>query len=200
VDEEGMRRFTYREQPYRTRLLGSYQPLNAAMAVEAARVLRERGWSLDDETIVRGIEDTRWPGRFEVVEAGSGCAAVVVDGGHNPQGAVVLAESLASVFEGKRIVFLMSVLADKDYPAMIRAVAPLGAAWVCVTSPNVGRALSAEDLAATVRRETEGREAVIECAPDFKQAMVRAKELAGEDGIVCAWGSLYSLSELKKAL
>ena len=211
---DGIRAFTYRERAFATQLLGSYQPYNATMAIEAARTLRERGWKISEEAIEQGIRATSWPGRFEVVEAGRGCAAVVVDGGHNPQGAQVLAESLADVFPGKRIAFLMSVLADKDYHAMVRAVAPLGVAWVCVTSPNAGRALSGEELAAAVRDELGAPAASsdapgahdapgavpVESAPSFAAGIARARELAGEEGVVCAWGSLYSLSELKGAL
>ena len=203
VDAEGMRAFTYRGRDYRTRLLGSYQPYNAVTAIETAWALRNRDWDVSDEVIARGIVDTSWPGRFEMVEASRGCAAVVVDGGHNPQGAEVLAESLADVFPDRRIVFLMSVLADKDYRAMVRRVAPLGAAWVCVTSPNVGRALSGDDLAAAVREENASlglAEVDVEVADSFGAGVKRAKELAGSDGVVCAWGSLYSLAELKRVL
>lgn len=212
----GTRSFVYDGLTCRTRLLGTYQPNNAVMAIEALRALRKRGWNVDDGAIALGILDTSWPGRFEIVEEGRGCAAVVVDGGHNPQGAVVLAQSLFDVFEGKRIVFLMSVLADKDYRSMILPVAPLGNAWVCVTSPNVGRALSGDDLAAAVRDvlTADAKENTlcganppvpaasvpVEVAPDFAAGIARAKELAGEEGVVCAWGSLYSLSKLKSAL
>ena len=202
LDDEGLRVFAYDGGEYRTRLLGSYQPYNAALAIAVARVLsagEAQRWTISDNAIVQGICDTVWPGRFEVVEVGHGCAAVVVDGGHNPQGAQVLAQSLQDVFSKSRIVFLMSVLADKDYHAMIRHVALLGAAWVCVTSPNVGRALSGEDLAKAVRSEV-APDVLVETSSDFEEGMVRAKELAGEKGVVCAWGSLYSLSELKHAL
>ncbi len=207
VNADGLREFSYKGVAYRTKLLGSYQPFNAAMAIEVAQVLDSNpdaaAFAVDEKSVVAGIEKTVWPGRFELVEAGQGCAAVVVDGGHNPQGAEVLAQSLADVFPAKRIVFLMSVLADKDYRTMIRSVAPLGSAWVCVTSPNVGRALSGDDLAAAVREETNGMgisNVAVEVAPDFSAAVLRAKELAGDEGVVCAWGSLYSLSELKNAL
>ena len=202
IDEQGMRSFTYGGLALKTRLLGSYQPFNAAMAIETARALRGRGWDIDEATIAKGVADTVWPARFEVVQAGEGCAAVVVDGGHNPQGAVVLADSLKSAFPDKRTVFLMSVLADKDYRAMIRAVAPLGAAWVCVTSPNVGRALQGSDLAKAVREELAALaiDADVLEAPSFAAGMQQAKELAGPEGIVCAFGSLYSVSALKQAL
>ena len=200
VGTDGLRSFAYGELECRTRLLGSYQPLNAAMAIEAARALAGRGWNIDDAIIAKGVEDTSWPGRFEVVEAGQECRAVVVDGGHNPQGAQVLAESLEDVFPGERIVFLMSVLADKDYRTMVRAVAPLGSAWVCVTSPNAARALSGDDLAATIREEAGQPDLLVEVADGFAEGIARAKELAGPQGVVCAWGSLYSISEIDRAL
>ena len=195
-----LRPFSYKGVSYTTRLLGSYQPSNAALALEVLEALRARGWKISEEDLVKGIADTVWPARFEVVSVGP--PAVVVDGGHNPQGAVVLAESLADAFGGKRIVFLMSVLADKDYRTMIRSVAPLGAAWVCVTSPNVLRALSGDDLATAVTEESQalGLNPQVQVAPDFASAMACAKELAGDEGVVCAWGSLYSVSLLKGVL
>ena len=198
--EGALRPFSYKGVAYKTRLLGSYQPSNAALALEVLEALRNRGWNISDEELAKGIADTAWPARFEVVSTGR--PVVVVDGGHNPQGATVLAESLSDAFAGKHIVFLMSVLADKDYRTMIRTVAPLGDAWVCVTSPNVLRALSGDDLAKAVSEEAAalGLDPDVRVAPDFGTAMALAKELAGEEGVVCAWGSLYSVSLLKSVL
>ena len=198
--EGALRPFSYKGVEYKTRLLGSYQPSNAALALEVIEGLRDRGWKITDEDVAKGISNTVWPARFEVVSVGP--PAVVVDGGHNPQGAAVLAESLNDAFAGRRIVFLMSVLADKDYRTMIRSVAPLGAAWVCVTSPNVLRALSGDDLAQAVSEEAAalGLDPDIRVAPDFGAAMTLAKDLAGSEGVVCAWGSLYSVSLLKGVL
>lgn len=196
--EGAVRPFSYGGQPFTTRMLGSYQPSNAALAIEALRALARRGWNVSEDAIARGIADASWPGRFEVVEAGP--PAVIVDGGHNPQGAAVLADSLRDVFPGKRVVFLMSVLADKDYRAMVRAVSGLGAAWVCVTSPNAARALSGEDLALAIREEVRAAGVPVEVAPGFSRAMERARQLAGPSGVVCAFGSLYSVAEIRKAL
>ena len=123
-----MRLFSYRGREYATRLLGSYQPSNAAMAIEIAGALRERGWEIPDEAIARGIAETRWPARFEVLDQPAGMPTVVIDGGHNPQGAGVLVDSLWDVFPDKRPVFLVGILADKDYRSMLRAVALLASA------------------------------------------------------------------------
>lgn len=196
VDVRGTRAFRYRERAYETRLLASYQPANAALAIEAACALRHRGWNVPDAAIERGIGQTLWPGRFEVVSA---APPTVVDGGHNPQGAEVLADSLRDVFPGKAVTFVTGVLADKDYGNMIRAVAPLARAFVCAAPPNP-RALPAADLARAIRAQVPGSAVPVEPASDFPAAMERARELAGPDGLVCAFGSLYSVAEVKAAL
>ena len=195
-----MRQFSYRGCEYATRLLGSYQPSNAAMAIEIAGALRERGWEIPDEAIARGIAETRWPARFEVLDQPAGMPTVVIDGGHNPQGAGVLADSLRDVFPGKRPVFLVGILADKDYRSMLRAVAPLASAFVCVTPPNP-RALDAADLAETIRETCDelGVRATVEVAGDFGDAVSAARRIAGSEGLICAFGSLYSIADVKAA-
>ena len=195
-----MRQFSYRGREYATRLLGSYQPSNAAMAIEIAGALRERGWEIPDEAIARGIAETRWPARFEVLDQPAGMPTVVIDGGHNPQGAGVLVDSLWDVFPDKRPVFLVGILADKDYRSMLRAVAPLASAFVCVTPPNP-RALDAADLAETIRETCGelGARATIEVAGDFDDAASAARKIAGSEGLICAFGSLYSIADVKAA-
>ena len=195
-----MRQFSYRGREYATRLLGSYQPSNAAMAIEIAGALRERGWEIPDEAIARGIAETRWPARFEVLDQPAGMPTVVIDGGHNPQGAGVLVDSLRDVFPDKRPVFLVGILADKDYRSMLRAVAPLASAFVCVTPPNP-RALDAADLARAIRETCGelGARATIEVAGDFDDAASAARKIAGSEGLICAFGSLYSIADVKAA-
>ena len=195
-----MRQFSYRGREYATRLLGSYQPSNAAMAIEIAGALRERGWEIPDEAIARGIAETRWPARFEVLDQPAGMPTVVIDGGHNPQGAGVLADSLRDVSPDKRPVFLVGILADKDYRSMLRAVAPLASAFVCVTPPNP-RALDAADLAEAIRETCGelGARATIEVAGDFDDAVSAARKIAGSEGLICAFGSLYSIADVKAA-
>lgn len=201
------RPFSYKEwADLRTGILGSYQPQNATVALEAVDVLRGRGWRIPDEAVRAGVAQTRWPGRFEIVEGGSSPDgfAIVVDGGHNPQGARALADSLAEVFPGCKPVFVIGVLEDKDYPRMLEDVLPLGSAFVCVT-PDNPRALPAHKLARAIRwtgQDLLGCSACVNpvVARDFEDAIRRARELAGPDGLICAFGSLYSVAALKEAV
>lgn len=201
------RSFSYKEwADLRTGILGSYQPQNATAALEVVDVLRGRGWRIPDEAVRAGVAQTRWPGRFEIVEGGSSPDgfAIVVDGGHNPQGARALADSLAEVFPGRKPVFVIGVLEDKDYPRMLEDALPLGSAFVCVT-PDNPRALPAHKLARAIRwtgQDLLGCSACVNpvVARDFEDAIRRARELAGPDGLICAFGSLYSVAALKEAV
>lgn len=193
--------FSYREwNDLRLSLQGHYQLANAATVLELVGVLRERGWRITDDAVRAGLATTSWPGRFEVV---ADAPAIIVDGAHNPQGAAALADELGRRYAGKRIVFAMGVLSDKDYPAMLASLVPSAAAFVCLTPPNP-RALSAQDLAAAVGEacETCGhaleRPAIV--ATSIDEAVDRARALAGPDDVCVLCGSLYSIGAIKEAL
>ena len=80
-----------------------------------------------------------WPARFEVL---SPKPLFILDGGHNPQCAEALTESIRQYLPGRRVVFLMGMLADKDYGRVIDIVAPFAEKFVCLT-PDSPRALPA---------------------------------------------------------
>ena len=133
-----------------------------------------------------------------------GKPTVVIDGGHNPQGAQALADSLADVFAGRKAVLFSGVMADKDHPAMLRTVLPHAAAFVAVT-PDNPRALPAAEYASEAVRIAAESPAIdanlpICAAQTYAEAARKAGELAGPDGIICAFGSLYSIAHTKQAL
>lgn len=227
VNGQAMRSFDYCGNAYQTSLLGSYQPCNAAMAIECALRLRERGWMISDDDIERGIARARWQGRFEIVETGEsgfgdsdeiaeqdgeiksegGCRkagpAILVDGGHNPQGAQVLADSLRDLFPNKKILFVMSVLADKDYQSMIENVIDIADGFICVTPPNP-RALQASELARAVEKVAYARQIELErgvsAAESFERALSDARAVSADGDVICAFGSLYSIADIKAAI
>ena len=193
-----VRRFSYRGEDFETSLLASYQPANAALAIEAVQALRARGWGVPPAALHDGIAGARWPGRFEVCRTHP---LFVVDGGHNPQGAQVLSDTLAELLPGGQTVMLVGILADKDYVSMIETVLPHAGAFVCIT-PQSPRALPAGELAHTVARlaAARGMRIDVQLASDAADGVRRALALAGEQGTVCAFGSLYSIGALKDAL
>ena len=175
--------FTYKGIPCALPLLGAHQRKNAAVVLELAEVLRARGWVIEPDALEHGLYAVSWPARFELVQSEP---PFVVDGGHNPQCAQTVAENLLTYFPGQRHVLLLGVLADKDYAGLTEILNTQADAWVCVT-PDSERALPAEELAAFLARYGKS---VTACAA-IPDGVEEARRQAGEDGMVCAVGSLY---------
>ena len=173
-------------------LLGRYQLRNAAVALDTVLALRHRGWKVGDDAIAAGLAQTVWPARLEIL-----CRRplILVDGGHNPQGAETLAESFESGFVEKRFVFLMGVLADKDYPQMLHAIRPFAETLLAV-APDNPRALPAEALAAAWRR-MGGNAAPF---PDLSTAVLAALKSAASGSNICVFGSLYLAGQARRLL
>ncbi|MCL2567833.1 MAG: bifunctional folylpolyglutamate synthase/dihydrofolate synthase [Oscillospiraceae bacterium] len=174
------------------RLLGRYQMENAALVITALDVLAGRGFPVSEDAIRTGLAQALWPGRFELVATEP---AVIVDGGHNAQGARALADNLVRYFPGQRLIFVMGLLADKDLEAIAVPILPLAERFFTF-APNSPRAMEAGDLAAYLAERGALAEAVDGGAAP---ALERAREAAGPDGVVCYFGSLYSVSEARGA-
>ena len=114
-------RFGWRGREYQLPLLGAHQLHNAAVALEIVQALRERGWDIPEEAVRAGLASTRWPARFEVL---SREPLFILDGGHNPQCAQAMAQVLRDYLPGEKVTFLMGVLADKDFHAILDALLP----------------------------------------------------------------------------
>ena len=165
-------------------LLGEHQRHNAAVALSVAEVL-----GLSEQAIADGMKAARWPGRFEVLNRNPW---FIVDGGHNPQCAETVAYNLKYYFPGKPAVILIGVLADKDYGEVCSIVEPYAGQFVTVT-PGSYRALSAGDLAEQLSRYGKP---VVAC-DSIEEGVAKACELAGPEGLVCAFGSLYMTGDIR---
>ncbi|MCD7946781.1 MAG: bifunctional folylpolyglutamate synthase/dihydrofolate synthase [Oscillospiraceae bacterium] len=182
--------FRYKDFPRLSiRLLGAHQRFNAALAVEAMLALRRQGFSVPDDAILSGLSQTAWPGRFEVLHQ---APWFVLDCGHNPQCAQVCADALRHYFPGKRVVFLLGVLRDKDYHDLISRLAPLATHFVTVT-PDSPRALSAQELADVLST----RALPCTACRTIEEGVMKAFQLAGTDRVICALGSLYMAGRVR---
>jgi dihydrofolate synthase/folylpolyglutamate synthase len=194
----------------KTSLVGAYQPLNAATAFRALEILAGPGGlsRLDRESIARGFEWTRWPCRFEFV---STHPPVVMDGAHNPQGAVALRESLREIFPDKPLHFVCGVSADKDYPTMLRELLTTDGAtshpflhyvsFRCVAA-NHPRALAPDALAEAVgisisRMKPDMKVKSLCSVRDAVAESIREAESDG--GAVCVFGSLFLMRDAREA-
>ena len=177
------------ELSFFTSMCGAYQVKNAALAVQAAVLLRKYGYEISDTVLRSGIAQTVWPGRFEILEKRP---YLIADGSHNPHGVRSLAESLERLFPDRKILFITGVMADKSYEEMMRQIVPLAGHVYTVTPPSV-RGLPAEELAVCIRRL--GAEA--EPCRDVPDALLKAKSGAEEEDVICAFGSLSFIGEVR---
>lgn len=173
-------------------LLGDHQLHNAAVVLAIMDTMQEIGWNISEENIREGIACVRWPGRFDII---SRQPLFIIDGGHNPQCIEALVKNIQDYLEGRRLIVLTGVLADKDYADMYRPVMEFAQEFVCITPPNP-RKLEAALLAEYLRN------AGAKATPyDSIQAGVcAALQLAGDDGVVLCFGSLYSIGDIHSSV
>ena len=172
-------------------LLGAHQLHNAAVVLRVIDTLQEKGWNISEEAIRDGLKDVSWPGRFHIVGREP---LFIIDGGHNPQCIEALVQNIKDYLADRKIIVLAGVLADKDYADMFRPVMPFTDTFVCIT-PDNPRKMAASDLARYLQ------EAGAKATPcDTAEAGVRlARQLAGKDGVILSFGSLYALGDIHRA-
>ena len=173
-------------------LLGDHQLHNASVVLSIIDTLNNIGWKISEENIRDGLRDVSWPGRFDIV-----CRdpLFIIDGGHNPQCIEALVKNIQDYLAGRNVIALTGVLADKDYGDMYKPVMPLVNQFVCITPPNP-RKLEAAELAEHLTRV--GAKAT---ACESVEAGVRKSlELAGKDGVVLCFGSLYTIGDIRNAV
>lgn len=193
--EEGIRQsFFYKGLELELPLAGLWQPENAALAAETVWALRCKAFALSDEIIKEGLKKVSWPGRLQKLGNLPGGADLYIDGAHNPAAAVKLRDSIRLYFKGKKIIFIMGVLADKDFHELLKETMPLGERLFTV-KPDNPRALSAEELARAAEPYMEKTKA----EGSIREALGEADQAADSETIVLAFGSLSYLAEVKKA-
>jgi dihydrofolate synthase/folylpolyglutamate synthase len=189
------------------RAAGRFQRRNFALARAAAEAFLGE---LDAARVAEVGATLAVPGRLERVAEDP---PVFLDAAHNPDGAAALAEGLGEIAAGRPVVACLAILADKDAPAMIKALAPSLSKVVCTQLPespadgpqsgHIGRfqahrrSFSAERLARACGEAGLGPEA----EADFGAAVRRARALAVDlGGVLLIAGSHYVLAPARDAL
>jgi dihydrofolate synthase/folylpolyglutamate synthase len=173
-------------------LVGRHQLRNVALAIAAAEELSKKGLAgITPESIERGIRETRWPGRFQVLPAGGGRPEIVLDVAHNPAGAWALRSALSGLYDDRPLVFVFGAMRDKAISEMTEILFPL-ALRVIATRPDNPRAASPEEILQAGNRTG----AEIEIVPEVKAAWERARACAEGKAVVVVTGSIYLVGEV----
>lgn len=167
---------------------GRYQQQNVATALAAAELLRSHGFPSHDEQLRQGVLQACWPGRMELIQ---GTPPILLDGAHNPDGAIALVESLAD-FEHKRLRIVAGVCSDKDAESIFLPLRALSPRVVTVT-PAVERALPDRKLAELL----SGMGMDVIPGGTVGEGIMKAQQEAGHDDLLLICGSLFVVGEAK---
>ena len=170
-------------------LPGQYQQRNAMTVLALVEELRRQGHHIPEEAIRKGLAETVWPARLEW------SGNVLIDGAHNPQGVDALVQYVDAYLADRRHVLLTGVLADKLQPEMLGQMVHIARDIVTVT-PDTPRAMPAVEYASHLN--ACGGHAT--AAASLSEGLRMAIDLAGEDGVVIAAGSLYFAGALRTEL
>lgn len=176
-----------------TGLKGTWQVKNACVAIEAIEVLKKQGYSIPKAAVINGLKNTVWPGRFETI---SREPHIVIDGAHNPGAAGELRKTLDIYYNDAKIIYIMGVLADKDFTEVISIMAGRAEKIITVTPNNV-RALHGAKLAEAVKEVNSNVVFAQSVEEAVEEAIKEYNKLQGEK-LILAFGSLSYLNKLKE--
>ncbi len=173
-------------------LHGAHQADNAACAVAAAQALL--GTTIEEDIVCDALATVRVPGRLEVVGRHP---LVVLDGAHNPAGAVSAGRALQEDFAGaRRVIVVMGCLRGRDPGELLLALGPERIAVVVACRPPSPRAQEPT----SVVEAAQALGLLAEESGTTAEAVDRALELAGREDLVLVTGSLYVVGAARTAL
>jgi dihydrofolate synthase / folylpolyglutamate synthase len=170
-------------------LAGDHQLENATLALATLEMLRNRGIPWDETALRAGFQAVHWPARIEVI---GHSPTIVVDGAHNTDSMQKLLQALRASFAGERLIMVLSATQDKDLVGIVQALASVDI--VILTRMANPRAATIEQLK-SVFTEYAPRVSIYTTASS-SQAMDLALDLANDNDLICATGSLYVAAEV----
>lgn len=164
---------------------GIYQPLNASVAIECARVL-----GIPDDIIRRGMSHLVHHARFEVI---SKDPTVIYDGAHNPDGMRVFKKSVDRYFGGMERIIIFACMRDKDIAPSLSLLNDGLSRFCFTTVQGNSRAMTTKELCDTAK--ALGIEGTTH--ESLANALSEAKQIAAEKHIpIFICGSLYFYQDL----
>lgn len=177
-------------------MLGAYQGENAMVALQAIKVLENKGFPVRREQVVQGMYLAHWSGRMECLKNEP---LFYIDGAHNLDAIKKLKQTLTNIHMPKPLIGIMGVMADKEYVPMLAEIVECFD-MIYTVKPDNERALPAQELKKAIERISDGR-VMSQAVPSVREAVALAYEEAmGKKGSVLAFGSLYYLKEVKQSL
>jgi dihydrofolate synthase/folylpolyglutamate synthase len=172
-------------------LPGRHQKENADIAVSLALLLRNR-FTIHDEHIRTGLARAKHPGRLEYVTG-----RYLLDGAHNPLGAMALRKYLDEFEKPRHIVMIFGAMEGKNVQKMLSQLTP-AVDGIIFTRPENLRSISPDELIRFVPRQMKTK--TVALSDSVGAALAQAEAITPDEGLVLVTGSLYLVGEVKKLL
>ncbi|MFH1777280.1 MAG: folylpolyglutamate synthase/dihydrofolate synthase family protein [Candidatus Omnitrophota bacterium] len=189
-DVEGIFRDNYRG--LKIHLLGHHQVVNATAALGAVELLRLFDTVLSPLAIKKGLMNTRWPGRMQVVGEKP---YIILDAAQNNASLLSVKKTLRDVFVYNKVIAIVGMSKDKDVKSFLEILSGI-AGQIILTSAKNPRAFSLEDLKKMLNGYSGRREVMM----DIPSSIAAAKRIAARDDIILITGSCYVLGEAMEVL
>ncbi|AJS57504.1 bifunctional folylpolyglutamate synthase/dihydrofolate synthase [Paenibacillus sp. IHBB 10380] len=190
----------FRELKIEISMKGEHQVANAAGAMMVLELLRQySAYVMDDEDILKGFRDTFWAGRLE--ELGSS-PRIVVDGAHNPEGAMTLAKSLPQHYKYRSLNLMMGMLSNKHHESYMKHILPIVDTLI-LTEPNFRKKMDVHlllDIVERLKLDYAKPNLQIIVEPDWKQALEILKLRTEEEDLGVISGTLYLIADVRGSL
>ncbi|HEX4681976.1 MAG TPA: cyanophycin synthetase, partial [Gemmatimonadaceae bacterium] len=177
-----------RDAELTTPLAGRHQAANLAFALVMLDAAGER-FRVGIDDAASDLRRVRIPGRFQHI------GRFIFDVAHNPAGSDVLAQTIRTVAPDRPVTVLLCVLRDKDWRAMLHALAPVANRFVLTMAPTAP-ASRAWDLREALRF-AQGIGVRADAIEDFDAALTAAQENAGT---VVVTGSFHTVGDAMERL
>ena len=184
--------FRYGAMEFTTRLIGEHMVKNALVAIEAAKALKTKGYTINDSALQRGIHSTVMPARMELFSRNP---IVILDGGHNEGCALALREAIRISLTDKKIIAVCAMMSNKDYVSYLKILAP-HISFLIATGVPTERSLPAT----TLYNAALDCEIHAQCTEDCVEAVQRARAMAGPKDAILVCGSFFLAGPVRKYL
>lgn len=188
---EGLMRFQMQGQVWTLpvpALAGANQIDNAAGVLAIVASLLSK-LPVSEEQIAEGLRSVRVSARFEKVQSDPD---VILDVGHNPHAANVLAQNVRALQTQGKVIAVFGMLADKDMLDVVKIMSPVINEWFITGLPGP-RGASAEELR-RVMLEAGVTEANIHVCDGVADAFERAKREAAITDKILIFGSFVTVT------
>lgn len=181
---------------YELPLLGLWQNKNLALVLEAVKYLIQQNINISKKAIESGLKNVHWPGRMQYIKEKN----LILDGAHNPSGAILLKKSLDCYFPDKKRIWLYSSLNTKDFKSIIEHLFSYNDIIICTKPSNTKSAVEPEVLAETIKKHCPDQKVYVvdnvEKGILMSEQFMKINNQVDNEFITIVAGSLYTVGQV----